>query len=392
MDNLKGRIGLIALVAAMLGTTTTAYAQSVIRIGIVGPMTGPFANMGQQWRQGIEAYMAVHGDTVDGHRIEVIYRDTTGNPANARQLTQELVVRDRVSFLGGYGLSPEAYAAAPVVNEVQVPTFLFHVASPGLVEASPYYVIMGQNITTAGEVAAHWSLGQGASRGYIAVADYAPGHDVANGFREYFNAHGGTVVGEVAVPLNTVDFAPIAERIAEAGADVVQLFIPPGAPAVGMAQALAARGVMTSAVVIGQGEAEDSDMHLFDDSILNFHSAIYYSTTLDNPANQTFLDAVASVGGPGTLPSTFTLGAYDAMHLIYRAIGSMDGDAIDGDAVMASLVDYTYTSPRGEVTINAQRQPVQDYVIRQVQGVGDAMTNVVIDTVAGVDPETFSDR
>jgi hypothetical protein len=77
------------------------------------------------------------------------------------------------------------------------------------------------------------------------------------------------------------------------------------------------------------------------------------------------------------------------MHLIYRAIEAMDGDTVDGDAVMAGLVDYTFTSPRGEVTLNGQRQPVQDYYIRQVQMVDGALTNVVIDTVPHVDPETF---
>ena len=107
-----------------------AMAASTIKLGVVGPMTGPFAVMGEHWRQGIEAYLAANGDTVNGHKIEILYRDTTGNPATARQLSQELVARDKVSFLGGYGLTPEANASVPVINEGKIPTFLFHTASP----------------------------------------------------------------------------------------------------------------------------------------------------------------------------------------------------------------------------------------------------------------------
>jgi len=68
--------------------------------------------------------------------------------------------------------------------------------------------------------------------------------------------------------LNTTDFAPFAERIANANPDVLQIFLPPGAVAVNVAKALAARGLMQKMLLIGQGEAEDSDLPLFDDSII----------------------------------------------------------------------------------------------------------------------------
>jgi len=89
-------------------------------------------------------------------------------------------------------------------------------------------------------------------------------------------------VGKDRVPLNTVDFAPYAERIANANPDVLEVFIPPGAAAVSFIKALAARGLTQKILIIGQGEAEDSDLHLFDDSVIGFHSIIYYSSTVDN--------------------------------------------------------------------------------------------------------------
>ncbi|MFN3145609.1 MAG: ABC transporter substrate-binding protein [Paracoccaceae bacterium] len=262
MANSMKRLAAVAVLSVM--ATSGAGWADVIKIGVVGPMTGPLANMGAQWRQGIEAYMALNGNTVGEHEIEVVYRDSTGNPATAKQMAQELVVREGVQALLGFGISPSAAAAAPIINEVKIPTFLPHVASPGLMQASPYFVRLGQSIATNAEVASAWALEQGIKSAYVAVADYAPGHDVAKAFRPHFEAGGGTVVGEDNIPLSTVDFSPFAERIAEADPEMVQLFIPPGAQAVSMVKALAARGVMESATIIGQGEAEDSDIHLFD--------------------------------------------------------------------------------------------------------------------------------
>ncbi len=380
----RNRLGTITVVAGLM-VSTSAMADT-LKVGVVGPMTGPLAVMGEQWRQGIETFMELNGDKAGDTTIEVVYRDTTGNPANAKQMAQELIVRERVQALVGFGISPSAAAAAPVINEVQIPTFLPHVASPALMDASPYFVRLGQNIATNAEVAAKWARENGMESAYVAVADYAPGHDVANAFKPAFEGAGGTVTGSDNIPLSTVDFSPFAERIAEAQPDMVQLFIPPGAQAVSMVKAMAARGLMEDTLIMGQGEAEDSDIHLFDGTIKNFHSAIYYSESLDNPENEAFVGGLQAKFGEDVLPSTFTLGAYDSMALIYALATEMGAD-FNGDAVMAKLAGYSWASPRGKITLDAEsREPIQDFVIRRVEDVDGQLRNVVVDTIPQVHP------
>ena len=89
----------IQRVLAMLGLSAAlfaaplAQAQETIKIGFVGPYTGPFAVAGQSFRQGIESYMALKGDTVGGKKVEIIYRDSAGaDPTLAKRLAEELVV------------------------------------------------------------------------------------------------------------------------------------------------------------------------------------------------------------------------------------------------------------------------------------------------------------
>jgi branched-chain amino acid transport system substrate-binding protein len=365
----------IAAAGVLFATSCAASAQESVKIGFVGPYTGPFAVAGQSFRQGVEAYMALHGDKVAGRKVEVIYRDSAGaDPTLAKRLAEELVVKDKVAMLGGFYLSPEVAATAPVVNAAKVPLFIVNAATPSLMKMSPYFVRMGQAINQPAELAAAYARQQGKSRGYVAVADYGPGHLVEEAFVAKFTAEGGQMVGNVRVPLNTTDFAPFAERIANANPEVLQIFLPPGAASVGFNKALAARGLTQKVMIIGQGEAEDSDLPLFDDSIVGFKSIIYIDANAKNAENAAFAGWLTKNVGPNARPNSFSIGAYDAMHLAYKMIADQAGKPFDGTAAMKSLPGYTFKSPRGTVTIDpATRELVQNFYLREVVKASDGV-------------------
>ena len=365
----------IAAAGVLFATSCAASAQESVKIGFVGPYTGPFAVAGQSFRQGVEAYMALHGDKVAGRKVEVIYRDSAGaDPTLAKRLAEELVVKDKVAMLGGFYLSPEVAATAPVVNAAKVPLFIVNAATPSLMKMSPYFVRMGQAINQPAELAAAYARQQGKSRGYVAVADYGPGHLVEEAFMAKFTAEGGQMVGNVRVPLNTTDFAPFAERIANANPEVLQIFLPPGAASVGFNKALAARGLTQKVMIIGQGEAEDSDLPLFDDSILGFKSIIYIDANAKNAENVAFAGWLTKNVGPNARPNSFSIGAYDAMHLACKMIADQAGKPFDGTAAVKSLPGYTFKSPRGTVTIDpATRELVQNFYLREVVKTGDGV-------------------
>lgn len=358
----------IAAAGTLFAASFGASAQESVKIGFVGPYTGPFAVAGQSFRQGIEAYMALHGDKAGGRKVEIIYRDSAGaDPTLAKRLAEELVVKDKVAMLGGFYLSPEVAATTPVANAAKVPLFIVNAATPALMKMSPYFVRMGQAINQPAELAASYSRQQGKARGYVAVADYGPGHLVEEAFIAKFTAEGGQMVGNVRIPLNTADFAPFAERIANANPDVLEIFLPPGAASVGFSKALAARGLTQKVMIIGQGEAEDSDLPLFDDSIVGFKSIIYIDANAKNPENTAFADWLIKNVGPTARPNSFSIGAYDAMHLAYKMIADQAGKPFDGTVAVKSLPGYSWKSPRGPVTIDpATRELVQNFYLREV--------------------------
>jgi len=383
------------IIASMaFGSTLVVFspalqAQDAVKIGFVGPYTGPFAVAGQSFRHGVEAYMAIHGNQAGGRKVEVVYRDSAGaDPTLAKRLAEELVVKDKVSMLGGFYLSPEVAASAPVANAAKTPLFIVNAATPSLLKMSPYFVRMGQPINLPAELAATYAREQGKSRGFVAVGDYGPGHIVEHAFMSKFTAEGGQMVGNVRIPLNTADFAPFAERIANANPDVLQIFIPPGAASVAFSKALAARGLTQKVLIIGQGEAEDSDLPLFDDSIVGFKSIIYIDATAKNPENVGFADWLKKNAGPDVRPNSFSIGAYDAMHLAYKMLNDQAGRPFSGEVAMKSLPNYTWKSPRGSITIDpVTREPIQNFYLREVVKAADGIkSNRVVKTWEQVKP------
>lgn len=380
---LKFATRLMAALGAAAALAATAHAQEIIKIGFVGPYTGPFAVAGQSFRHGAEAYMALHGKQVGGRTVEVIYRDSAGaDPTLSKRLAEELVVKDKVSMLAGFYLSPEVAATAPVANAAKTPLFIVNAATPALMKMSPYFVRMGQPINLPAELAATYAREQGKSRGYVAVGDYGPGHIVEQAFMDKFKSEGGQIVGNVRIPLNTADFAPFAERIANANPDILQVFIPPGAASVAFSKALAARGLTQKVLIIGQGEAEDSDLPLFDDSIVGFKSIIYIDANAKNPENVAFSDWLKKNAGPTVRPNSFSIGAYDAMHLAYKMLADQAGKPFSGEVAMKSMPGYSWKSPRGPITNDpATREPIQNFYLREVvKGADGVKSNRVVKT------------
>jgi len=167
-------------VVAAFAMTATAAAADVIKVGVIGTMSGPFALFGQNFKMGIDAWVAQHGTKVGDHQVEFVYRDEESpNPAKSKALAQELLVKEKVQYLAGLYFTPDALAIAPLLEESKTPLVVLNAATSAIVEKSPYIVrtsfTMWQNTVPAAEVAGK----NGSKKVAIAVSDYGPGIDAA---------------------------------------------------------------------------------------------------------------------------------------------------------------------------------------------------------------------
>src|SRR5207248_3458601 len=129
--------GVVALVLAV----SSAHAQQPIRIGLILPYSGQFADPTSQMDNGIKLYMQQHGDVVAGRKIEIIRRDSGGiAPDIAKRLTQELIVREKVDLVTGYSLTPNALASADVSAQAKKFMVVMNAAASIVTTKSPYMV------------------------------------------------------------------------------------------------------------------------------------------------------------------------------------------------------------------------------------------------------------
>ena len=192
----------VALLAAVM-LPAGANAQETIKIGVISAYSGQFADTAAQIDNGIKLYMKQHGDTVAGKKIEIIRKDSgRPNPDVAKRLAQELVVRDKVDFLVGFGLTPEALAVAPVATEAKTPMIVMNAATSIITTKSPYIVRVSFTVPQVTAPIATWAAKNDVKQVYTLVSDYGPGVDAETQFKKTFTAAGGAIVDSVRVPLN----------------------------------------------------------------------------------------------------------------------------------------------------------------------------------------------
>src|SRR6478735_3928557 len=194
--NTKLRAIAFALLTSAGLTLASPHAMAqAVKVGIIGPFSGPFAHYGTLFKAAAEGYVASQGGKLAGKDIEFIYRDTGGpNPALTKTLVQELLVKDKVDYLGGFVFTPNAMAVAPLIQQSQTPTVVFNAATSAITDKSDYFLRTSYTLWQVTVPAAQWAAKQDMKKVVTAVTDYGPGIDAEAAFKSEFSKQGGTVV------------------------------------------------------------------------------------------------------------------------------------------------------------------------------------------------------
>lgn len=372
------------LLAALAMAAITAGAQEPLKIGLVAPFSGTAADYGKQMEAGMRAYLKIHGDTVAGRKIEILVRDTTGpNPEIAKRHAQELVSRDKVDFLAGFGFTPEALAAAPVATESKTPMIVMNAASSVVTTRSPYIARFSMTLPQVSAPMATWAAKNGIKRVYTLVADYAPGIDSETAFKTAFTAAGGEVIDSVRVPLRNPEFAPYVQRIKDAKPEAVFMFVPAGEQSVAFMKAFEERGLAKAGIkVIATGDLTDDNVLMaMGEPALGVITSHHYSAHHDSAENRAFVKAFKEVAKGLPRPNFMGVGGYDGMAAMAETVKKLNAKGkVDGDKAMEVLKTLKLTSPRGPISIDpATRDIVQTVYIRRVEKVGGELYNVEFD-------------
>ena len=372
-------IATIALAAA------PARAQDTIKIGVILPFSGQFADTGVQLDNGIKLYMKQHGDTVAGKKIEVIRKDVGGiAPDVAKRLAQELVVRDKVDILAGFALTPNALAAGDVSAEAKKFMVVMNAATSIITTKSPYMARTSVTPPQLNEPFGTWAAKNGVKRAYTMVSDYGPGHDAEGAFQRGFKEAGGEIIGSVRFPVANPDFSAFVQRAKDLNPDGIYIWIPGGAQPAAIQKALSERGMDPARIkIMGQGELTSEEaLKSVGDTSLGILTVLHYDYNHDSALNRAFVKGMTELANRN--PDIYSVGGYDGMHLIYEALKKTGGKA-DGDALIAAAKGMKWESPRGPISIDPEtRDIVQTVYIRRVEKTPAGLRNVEFDKIENV--------
>ncbi|MGA8785639.1 MAG: ABC transporter substrate-binding protein [Polaromonas sp.] len=369
---------------SLAGIVGLTHAQdNTFKIGLILPMTGPFASTGKQLESAARLYVAQHGDTVAGKKVVLIVKDDTGVPEATKRLAQELVINEKVQVLAGFGLTPLALATAPLATQSKTPMVVMAAATSAITEASPFIVRTSFTVPQVVTTLADWATKNNIKKVVSLVTDYAPGVDSEKFFNQRFIANGGQIIETLRVPLRNPDFAPFLQRVRDSRPDALFAFVPAGVGSALMKQ-FAERGLDKAGIrLIAEGSVtDDSILNDMGDVAVGVVTAHHYSAAHNSAINKKFVEDFGKDTN-GLRPNFMAVGAYDGMRVIYEAAKSSKGAG--GEVLLNAMKGQVFESPRGPMYIDAQtRDVVQNVYVRRVERIGGQLWNREIETVTNV--------
>jgi branched-chain amino acid transport system substrate-binding protein len=374
-----------ALIFAAPALATVAQAQGTIKIGVLLPYSGQFADAATQMDDGIKLYLKEHGDKLDGMKVEVIRKDVGGiNPAAAKRLAQELVTRDNIDVLAGFALTPNALAAADVSAEAKKFMVVMNAATAIITTKSPYMTRTSLTVPQLTQTLGTWAEKHGLKDVYTLVTDYGPGIDAEGGFVKGFKGAGGNIVGSVRMAVQNPDFTAYVQRAKDLNPQGIFVMIPGGAQPAAFGKALAQVGIDPKKTeVMGQLEiADEHALAAMGDIAIGIITCGHYDTNHQSKLNEEFVKYYNADFHRN--PDFFSVGAYDGMHAIDIAL-KKSGGKTDGESLINAVKGASWESPRGPISIDPEtRDIIQTVYIRKVEKVDGHLGNVEIAAIPNV--------
>jgi len=392
MTSKLGRRAGVMLIGAGLAFAAglvPAAAQEELRIGLIAPVTGPFAQVGTDMTNGFKMYLDEVNSNFAGAKVNLIIEDSQAKPDTAVTKARKLILEDHVQLLVGGVLAPEGYALAPVSTAEKTVYIASVPAADDLTQRQlgnyPYFIRTSWTSSQPNHPFGQWACDQGYKKIVIIAADYAFGYESAGGFQKAFEDCGGKIIQKIWPPIGTKDFGPYIPTI-KADADAVYSLMV-GPMALQFPKQLRQSGY-TKPIVGGTVSYDEAALPFMGDEAIGDVSALQYSAGLQTPKNEAFVKAYRAKYGK--VPSYFSESNYTTAMMIDMVMKETKGAWPGPEAFIAKMLALKVDAPRGPVSFDDMRNPIQNIYIKKVEKTKmfgydkDELWNVVIKTYPNV--------
>jgi branched-chain amino acid transport system substrate-binding protein len=378
------------VIASALVAPLVALAQTgPIRIGVVTPLSGTYAGIGQQVKWGLDLAAAQINAAggVMGRKLELMYEDEEANPAVATQKAEKLFQVSKVDFLTGTVNSGSTLAVGQVAerNGKLIATTVSFADSITADKCSPNVFRVNARAGMQSAALADWMAKEKPNANVFYLGpDYEMGRSTVAAFKAAAEAKGAKTVGEVFAPLDNKDYSPFFGQLRSskptviytsvAGNDTVRLFTQMAEFGVNRnVQVVGASGTVTSQNVAAIGKAADG-----------FVTGVGYSPNIDSAENRKFVAEFEAAAK--TKPDLYGADSYGVLFFYKAAVEK--ARSVETDKLRDAMRGLQWATPQGLKTLRAgDHQAMQQmYAVR----VNNAQFEIVgkVAAAAAIGPDT----
>jgi branched-chain amino acid transport system substrate-binding protein len=345
-----------AVASAALALPVLALAQdaSVIRVGVVTPLSGTYAGIGQQVKWGLDlaaAQLNASGGIL-GRKLELIYEDEEANPAVAVQKAEKLFQVSKVDFLTGTVNSGSTLAVGQVAERnarLMATTVSFADSITGD-KCSPNVFRVNARAGMQSAALADWmaSTRPNANVFYLGP-DYEMGRSTVAAFKSAAEGKGAKTAGEVFAPLDNKDYSPFFGQIRAARPTVLYTSVA-GNDTVRLFNQMAEFGVSNNIQIVGaSGTVTSQNLPAIGKAANGFVTGVGYSPLLDSSENKKFIAEFQAAAK--TQPDLYGADSYGVLFFYKAAVEK--AKSTDTDKVREAMRGLQWSTPQGMKTMRA---------------------------------------
>jgi branched-chain amino acid transport system substrate-binding protein len=356
------------LVTSALLPVSNALAQAKkLRVGLMLPYTGTYAQLGTAITNGFRLAVNERGGKLGGRELEFFTVDDEADPAKAPENTNKLVQRDKVDVLVGTVHSGVQMGMVKIAKETNT---LLIIPNAGLDAATG--ALCAPNIfrTSFSNWQPSYPMGKVlADRGIRNVVSlawkYGAGEEAVAGFTEGFIKAGGKTVRGLWIPFPNVEFQALLTEIASIKPDAVFVFFA-GAGAAKFIKDYAAAGLRKTIPLFGSGFLTDGVLDAVDNAAEGLETTLHYADGLNHKRDKEFRAAYTKAHK--IEPDVYAVQGYDAALLLAAGLDAVKGDFGKRKEMIAAMEKTRIDSPRGAWVMSKAHNPIQDIYLRRVAG------------------------
>src|SRR5687767_1581837 len=358
--------GMVAAGALLPKSIALAQAQK-IRVGLMLPYTGTYAQLGAAITNGFKLAVNERGGKLGGRELEYFTVDDEAEPAKAPENANRLVQRDKVDVLVGTVHSGVQMGMVKVAKESNT---LMIIPNAGLDAATG--ALCAPNIfrTSFSNWQPSYPMGKVlADRGMNNILTlawkYGAGQEAVAGFNEGFIKAGGKSVRGLWIPFPNVEFQALLTEIASIKPDAVFVFFA-GAGAAKFIKDYNAAGLRRQIPLFGSGFLTDGVLDAVDNAAEGIETTLHYADGLNTKRDKAFR-AAYNKAYKGE-PDVYAVQGFDAGLLLAAGLDAVKGDISKRREMIAAMEKAKIDSPRGAWTMSKAHNPIQDFYLRKVIG------------------------